>query len=348
MRSTVAKREALRERVKNLIPQMNKSEIVHHFVKEGIARSTVYDAINRMENDQPIKDNKRTGRPTSWTTQKKNRLKRLVNNRTGVSQRRLGKKFGLHQTTIGRQLAKMRIQYRKREKTPKYDHNQLQKAEELSGKLANLFYRSSCSIIIYDEKYFTFKGENMPGNAGYYSNDKSTCPDNVRFAGKEKFPQKVMVWIAISDRGISEPLIRPSKSEAINSDIYIEECLKKKLLPFIHEFHQDLNYIFWPDLASAHYSKATVDWMEKNINYVAKKINPPNVPQARPIENFWSDLCQKVYEDNWAAKTEKQLIRRISNKLKDFDLKSVETHMSGVKAKVKSIGDTGVFSYLKK
>jgi hypothetical protein len=88
--------------------------------------------------------------------------------------------------------------------------------------------------------------------------------------------------------------------------------------------------------------------MEKNINYVAKKINPPNVPQARPIENFWSDLCQKVYEDNWAAKTEKQLIRRISNKLKDFDLKSVETHMSGVKAKVKSIGDTGVFSYLKK
>jgi transposase len=130
MRSTVAIREALRERVKNLIPQMNKSEIVHHFVKEGIARSTVYDAINRMENDQPIKDNKRTGRPTSWTTQKKNRLKRLVNNRTGVSQRRLGKKFGLHQTTIGRQLAKMRIQYRKREKTPKYDHNQLQKAED--------------------------------------------------------------------------------------------------------------------------------------------------------------------------------------------------------------------------
>ena len=89
MRSTVAKREALRERVKNLIPQMNKSEIVNHFVKERIARSTVNDAINRMENDQAIKDNKRTGRPTSWTTQKKNRLKRLVNNRTGVSQRHI-------------------------------------------------------------------------------------------------------------------------------------------------------------------------------------------------------------------------------------------------------------------
>ena len=60
--------------------------------------------------------------------------------------------------------------------------------------------------------------------------------------------------------------------------------------------HQDLDYMFWPDLASSHYSGATVDWMEKNINYVAKRLNPPNFPQFRPIENFWGILSQKVYE----------------------------------------------------
>jgi hypothetical protein len=42
-------------------------------------------------------------------------------------------------------------------------------------------------IIMDDEKYFTFSGHNMPGNAGYYSSDKTTCPNNVRFFGKEKF-----------------------------------------------------------------------------------------------------------------------------------------------------------------
>ena len=78
-----------------------------------------------------------------------------------------------------------------------------------------------------DEKYFTFSGHKIPGNAGYYSSDKSKCPDKVRFAGKEKYPTKVLIWIAISARGISKPLIRPSKSEAINSDIYINECLAK-------------------------------------------------------------------------------------------------------------------------
>jgi transposase len=347
-RSTVASREEFRERVKKLTPQMKKSEIVKHFAKEGIARQTVYDAINRLAINQPTQDKKRSGRPTTWTTPRKTKLKRLVNNRTGVSQPRLGKKFGVHQTTIGRQLAKMGIPYRKREKTAKYNPEQQQRAEELSGKLANNLYRTSCSVIIDDEKYFTFSGNNMPGNAGYYSSDKSNCPDKVRFAGKEKFPTKILVWIAISARGMSKPLIRPSKSEAIKSDIYISECLAKRLLPFIHEHHPDFNYIFWPDLASAHYSKATVAWMEQNVNYVAKKVNPPNVPQARPIENFWGWLTQKVYEGGWEATNEQQLIRRIELKLKEFDLKSVETLMAGVKAKLKSIADNGVFSYLKK
>ena len=299
---TLAEREALRKRVKILLPQMKISEIVEHFKKEGIACSTIYATINRLATKQPLEDKNRKGRPTSWTTARKARLKRLVNNRTGVSQPRLGRKFGVHHTTIGRQIAKMKISYRKREKTAKYKPKQQQKTEELSGKLANNLYRSSCLIIMDDEKYFTFSGDNMPGNSGYYSNDKSICPDEVRFIGREKFPTKILVWIAISARGLSKPLIRPSKSEAINSEIYINECLKKRLLPFIREYHQDLNYIFWPDLASAHYSAATVGWMEQNLNFVAKRINPPNVPQARPIENFWGWLSQKVYESGWAAK----------------------------------------------
>ena len=123
--------------------------------------------------------------------------------------------------------------------------------------------------------------------------------------------------------------------------------MAKRLLPFIHEYHPDLNYIFWPDLASSHYSAATVGWMSQNVNYVEKQLNPPNVPQARPIENFWGWLTQKVYEGGWEATSEEQLVRRIESKIKEFDLKSVEKLMTGVKAKLKSIADDGIFSYLK-
>jgi len=67
--------------VKILIPQMEKSEILNHFQKEGYPRRTIYNTINRFQNEESIKDNKKTGRPTSWTSARKNQLKRLTNNR---------------------------------------------------------------------------------------------------------------------------------------------------------------------------------------------------------------------------------------------------------------------------
>ena len=52
----------------------------------------------------------------------------------------------------------------------------------------------------------------------------------------------------------------------------------------IQKHHSDLKYIFWPDLASAHYAIDTVTWLTENVHYVPKRLNPPNVPQSRPIE----------------------------------------------------------------
>ena len=128
----MAQREVLRKRVKNLISQMPKAEIVKHFVKEGYASSTVYVTINRMQNEGPIKEAKKPGRQTSWVPATKARLKTLTNNRTGVSQRRLANKFDVDQSLISRQLSKMSISYRKREKTPKYTAEQQQRAKLLS------------------------------------------------------------------------------------------------------------------------------------------------------------------------------------------------------------------------
>ena len=82
--------------------------------------------------------------------------------------------------------------------------------------------------------------------------------------------------------------------------------------------------------------------MDENVNCVPKEINPPNIPQACPIENFWGCLAQKVYEGGWEANIEQQLIRRIESKMEEYDAHFVESLLEGVKAKVKSIGDNGV------
>ena len=73
-----------------------------------------------------------------------------------------------------------------------------------------------------------------------------------------------------------------SKSEAVNADIYINECLQSKLLPFKRKNHGDFNYLFWPELAGAYYSNEIMVWMEENAHFIEKASNLPNVPQARP------------------------------------------------------------------
>ena len=69
--------------------------------------------------------------------------------------------------------------------------------------------------------------------------------------------------------------------------MYLNECIRKRLLPFIKHYHKGDNILFWSDLASLHYSKQLHDFlMIKQINSVQRQQNPPNVPQARPIETI--------------------------------------------------------------
>jgi len=95
--------------------------------------------------------------------------------------------------------------------------------------------------------------------------------------------------------------------------------------------HSDKNYIFWPDLARALYSKEAVSSINKYVTYVPTHLNTTKVPQARLIESFLGYLAQKV------------LIRVITSKKKDFDTNYLETLSSGVKAKVRSLGDNVVY-----
>ena len=95
-------------------------------------------------------------------------------------------------------------------------------------------------------------------------------------------------------------IFRLSKSVSVNSNSYINDCLQPKLLSFIRKHHSDFNYLFLPDLAWAHYSNENVAWMKENVHFVEKSSNPPNVPQARPIENLRGIEHRKfMREDGW-------------------------------------------------
>ena len=84
------------------------------------------------------------------------------------------------------------------------------------------------------------------------------------------------------------------------------------------------------------------------FRFCAKSSNPPNIPQARSIENFWGCLGQKVYEMGWQAIFHDQLVSCIESKLKEFDLNYLQSLINGITSKLRNIADSGVFSKFKK
>ena len=91
MRLEKKEKEFFRKLLENFIvknPQFKQCQVVDRFVRVGIARRTVYNALNRSKNGQSILEGTRSARPSSWTSSMKVKLKRLVNHRKGVSQRK--------------------------------------------------------------------------------------------------------------------------------------------------------------------------------------------------------------------------------------------------------------------
>ena len=199
-------------------------------------------------------------------------------------------------------------------------------------------------LIIDDEKFFKLSGNNALGNRYFYSTDPSAAPPNIRFQQKTKFESKIMVWMAISAKGVSNVYAHRGK-QAEDQKIYLKECINRRLLPFVDKYHSKGNFLFWPDLARSHYSKIVQQRLnEKNIPYVSLVDNPPNVPQAGPIEVIWTILERKIYENNWEANNIDHLVRRIKQKIKELDQQMLQNMMEGVRRNLRAMWRDGLYS----
>ena len=107
----------------------------------------------------------------------------------------------------------------------------------------------------------------------------------MKYISQTKFPKKVRLWLTISEKGMSKLLFFCS-GLAVNEEISSTKCLPE-VVSFIKKYHKGEDTVSWPDLASAHYSKRSLEEME----------------------NFWANLKRKIYSNNLVAKTEEELIK---------------------------------------
>ena len=200
-----------------------------------------------------------------------------MNNKVGVSQRRLGRRFGVSQSTVSRHLKKQTsVRIHKGKLAPKYkNEDQQQRAKSNCLKLYKKL-SPGCQLIFNDEKYFILSGD-VPGNSGYYSSDPLTAPTNIKFKPKQKYEPHLLVWLAVSSRGVSSPYIYCSKI-AVREETHLKRCIRGHLLPFINKYHQNDKNLFWPDLASSHYAFSVLHCLEAyGVSFVRRNQNPPNI-----------------------------------------------------------------------
>lgn len=78
--------------------------------------------------------------------------------------------------------------------------------------------------------------------------------------------------------------------------------------------------------------------------FVLKDDNPPNVPQARPIERFLAILKRAVYDGGWEAKSEQHLVGRIKRELKQIKFSVIQAIMKTIHSQQGKIEDNGPLS----
>ena len=170
-----------------------------------------------------------------------------------------------------------------RRKAPKY-------RDELNQILGHYkIWKLDVQLILDDENYFSLNGGDISCIRKYYTTDRSTALPEVKFKTKMKFESKLLVWIAVSQKGISSIYVHRS-TIAIKQETYLHDCIRKRLS------------IVTTRMAMFYFSQILFYRITQNkFKNFSRQItlnlyNVSKILQTRPTETIWSLLGQKVHE----------------------------------------------------
>jgi hypothetical protein len=306
-----------------LVQKMQTSEIevrkkiVHKFNENpnGSGRSigkelklpqrTVSNVIKRYKNTLTIERAPQTGRKAVPVDKElsKRVMKSLMNN-PGLSIRDQGKKFRTSKTNIQKIRSRHGFRSYRAVRQPNRSDKQNLVAKQRARKLYDRLLTFNGCWIMDDETQVKTDFRQIRGGKWYSSKLRGRVPDKFKFVLEDKYAKKVMIWQAICSCGLkSKPF---ATSSILTSDIYIKECLQKRLLPMVRS--HNIPVVFWPDLASIHYAKKTLEWFNTNqVAVIPKDINPPNCPKLRPIEEYWSIIKQMLCKNGGGVSNKAQM-----------------------------------------
>lgn len=324
----------------NAMELNNRKKIVHKYLQNQtlsyssiakllkLPKSTVCSVINRYNHSSSV------GRKTKSESKTKPEHKQLVSKvirsikqNPGLSLRQRAKRFGTSHEMIRRIQKNKGLKTYRAIKVPNRDDKQNLTAKKRCRKLYdNVLTKFTGCLVLDDETYVKVDPKQVPGQKFYVANKRLNVPDKYKYIKLDKYGKKLMIWQAICSCGAKSRSFVTSST--ISSDIYIKECLEQRLLPFMNKHNASgAKTLFWPDLASCHYSRKTQQWyIDNKIEFIPREMNPPNSPEFRPIERYWA-IVKKIFKnkrvtiknvrqmqytwDDCAGKVDEEVVQRL-------------------------------------
>ena len=264
---------------------------IRHFMAEGFARKTIADKIAKIERVGHGRVDPKPGRPKSVSTPiNVRRVLRQYQQDNTQSVRTISNKLNIRRSTTG--LIKkniLKINSYTKKKGQLFIKDQEQRSKEGHRRLAwNLAREYKDNVLIIDDESYVPKNPKLVPGRSFFNVGPGVNPtlkDVVK--PQVKFCDKWGVWQAIAEDGsVSDPVVFERNN---NQHFHRDTILKKNMVPWIEKTFGIENVLYWPDLAIYHYATSVREYLDSiGLEYVKKEMNPPNSPQTRPIEAYWS------------------------------------------------------------
>lgn len=288
------------EAKRKLIFELHKNgkrncEILRDLKSIGVNKLFIYRTLKRYKNTGSIHPVKKPGKKRTTRTRTVIKVVReRIRRNPAQSVRSIGRSLGIPKSCI-HEITKLDLKlkgYKKQKVHGLTTANKKARVERCKHLLA---WHADSEIIFSDEKLFLLQDSHNQQNDRVYAAKLADAPRDKLAVERFQNVSRVMVWGAISLRG-KLPLHFVDPGVKIDSKYYIEEVLKKQLLPNAEALFQDEYYCFQQDSAPAHKARITIAWMEENLpDFISPKEWPASSPDLNPLDFcVWGYMLSKL------------------------------------------------------
>lgn len=145
--------------------------------------------------------------------------------------------------------------------------------------------------------------------------------------GIPKHPPSIMIWGAISSKGLSKLVFINGK---VNSEKYID-ILKEALVNDFDKYYPR-GWVFQQDNAPVHTSRYSKTWLAQHCKIIDW---PALSPDLNPIENVWGYIKQSLKHENPKNLTELKIL--IQQKWDELPLTYLKSLIGSMKTRLKKM-----------